>query len=227
MKMNQLHPPVTATATGPVPAPKGPRERRVRFGHLTLALALIVVGALGTATLVTTVASGGTYLALATDVAYGAPLTDAHLTEVRIPNPPALEPIPASARSRVVGRYATMPLAKGSILTPAQVAAEPLPGPGQRIVGLTLRRDRLPAQVPQPGDVITLVASPDRGADGDTAPRTFPATVTAVAGADPGGGFFSSGSRTVTVDVAVTTDDAPEVAVLAADNRITIVLGGG
>src|SRR5690606_23980263 len=140
---------------------------------------------------------------------------------------PALEPIPASARSRVVGRYATMPLAKGSILTPAQVAAEPLPGPGQRIVGLTLRRDRLPAQVPQPGDVTTRVGSRDRGADGAPAPRTFPGTCTAVAGADPGGRLNSSGSRSVTVDEAVTTDDAHEVAVLAADNRITIVLGGG
>src|SRR5690606_1225620 len=174
---------VTATPTGPVPAPKGPRERRVRVRHPPLALALHVVGALGTAPLRSTLASRGPYLALAPDGADGHPLSDAHLTEVRIPNPPALEPIPASARSRVVGRYAAMPLAKGSILTPAQVAAEPLPGPGQRIVGLTLRRDRLPAQVPQPGDVITLVASPDRGADGDTAPRTFPATVTAVAGA--------------------------------------------
>lgn len=223
--MSQTNTPLTAAAAGPVPAPKGPRERRVRFGHLALAVALIVVGALGTATLVTTVASGGTYLALAADVDYGAQITDADLTEVRIPNPPALDPIPASARARVVGLYAAMPLAKGTILTPAQVVAEPFPPQGQQIVGLTLRRERLPAQVPRPGDRITLVASQDQGAGENTAPRTFNATVTAVAGAEAGG-LFGGGSRTVTVDVAVPTTDAPEVAVLAADNRLTIVLGG-
>jgi len=225
--MSQTNTPITAATAGPVPAPKGPRERRVRFGHLALAVALIVVGALGTATLVTRVASGGTYLALATDVAYGAQIQEAHLTEVRIPNPPALNPIPASSRDRVVGLYAAMPLAKGSILTPDQVVAEPFPAPGQRIVGLTLRRDRLPAQIPQAGDTVTLVASQDRGAEDDATPLTFTATVTAVAGVDAGGGLFGSGSSTVTIDVAVPTSDAPQVAVLAADNRLTIVLGGG
>lgn len=224
--MSQTNTPM-APPTGPVAAPHGPRERRIRFGHLALAIALIVVGALGTAALVTTVAAGGSYLALAQDVEYGAQITEADLVEVQIASPPALEAVPASSRSHVLQLYAAIPLVKGSLLNPNQLTNKPPPGPNQRVVGLTLRRERLPAELPSAGHEITLVASEDSNSNDEApgAPRTFPATVTGVSG-DESDSLFQSSSRTVTIDVAVSTTDAPTVAVLAADDRISIVLGG-
>jgi hypothetical protein len=205
----------------------------MRAGHLALAIALIVVGALGTAALVTAVAADGEYVALGRDVDYGAQLRAEDLVTVRMSTTPGLHPVAASDLDRVVGAYATMPLAAGTLLTPAQVTAEPVPGPGQHVVGITVRGDRLPAQRLRPGDPVLLVATSDRSSnsgDGgdavDHRPRTWHATVTAVAGGDGGGFLGGGGSGSVTLDVAVPASDGPTVATLAAANRLVVVLAG-
>jgi hypothetical protein len=197
----------------------------MRFGHLAAAVALIVVGALGTAALVTAATADDLYLAIRRDVPYGAMLTGDDLVETRIGNPPELRPVPATERHRVVGAYATMPLASGTLLTAAHVTAVPVPAPGQHVVGITLRGERLPAQHPRPGDRVLLVATTDR-ASGDSALPTWPATVTRIAG--HGGGLLDgSSARTVTLDVAVPAAHGPEVARLAAADRLVVVLDGG
>ncbi len=212
----------------PVAAPQGPRERRVRVGHLALAVALIVVGALGTTALVATVAAEGEYLALSRDVDYGAQLAAEDFVAVQMSAAPGLDPVAASDLNRVVGAYATMPLAAGTLLTPTQVTAEPVPGPGQNVVGITMRGDRLPAQPLRPGDPILLVAIAERsGADQPgVRPQTWDATVTAIAGADSTGFLGGGGSGSVTLDVAVPAADGPTIATLAAANRLVVVLAG-
>jgi hypothetical protein len=219
----------TSHTAGPVAAPPGPRERRLRAGHLALAVALIAVGALGTVALVTSVAADDEYVALGRDVHYGAQLQPEDLITVRMSTTPGLRPVAASDLDRVIGAYATMPLAAGTLLTPAQVTAAPAPGPGQHVVGITVRGDRLPAQRLRPGDPVLLVATADRHSSSDDTvggrPQTWHATVTAVAGGD-GGGFLGGGSGSVTLDVAVPAADGPTVATLAAANRLVIVLAG-
>lgn len=221
----------TLTATPqPIAAPPGPRERRLRAGHLALAIALIVVGALGTTALVATVAADGEYLALSRDVDYGAQLTADDFVAVQMSAAPGLDPVAASDLDRVVGAYTTMPLAAGTLLTPAQVTAEPVPGPGQNVVGITVRGDRLPAQPLRPGDPILLVAIAERSGSGGElpsgGPQTWDATVTAVAGADSTGFLGGGGSGSVTLDVAVPAADGPTIATLAAGNRLVVVLAG-
>lgn len=196
----------------------------MRVGHLSAAVALVVVGALGTAALVTAATADGTYLAVVDDVSPGAVISKSDLVTVRLGNPPELRPVAAGDLDRVVGYYATMPLAAGTLLTPAHVTSEPVPGPGQHVVGITLRGERLPAQRPQPGDAILLVATPERGGSEQDAP-TWPATVTRIAG--QGGGLLDGSSRTVTLDVAVPAAQGPQVARLAAANRLVVVLDGG
>jgi hypothetical protein len=216
--------PPLAMAAAPVAAPRGPRERQLRFGHFAAAVALIVVGALGTAALVTAASADDLYLAISRDVDFGAVLTDDDLVEVRIGNPPELRPVAASERHRVVGNYASMPLAAGTLLTAAHVTAEPVPAVGQHVVGITLRGERLPAQRPRPGDAVLLVATAERG--GDTSMPTWRATVPRVTG--HGGGLLDgSSSRTITLDVSVPAANGPEIARLAAANRIVVVLDGG
>lgn len=221
----------TLRAAQPIAAPQGPRERRVRVGHLALAIALIVIGALGTTALVVTVAGEGEYLALSRDVDFGAQLRSEDLVAVQMSSAPGLDPVAASDIDRVVGAYATMPLAAGALLTPAQVTAEPIPGPGENVVGITLRGDRLPAHRLRPGDPILLVAIAERSSVGsaddvDRPPQTWQATVTAVAGGDSGGFLGGGGSGGITLDVAVPAADGPTVATLAAANRLVVVLAG-
>lgn len=210
----------------PVPAPVGPRERRVRLGHLGLAIALVVVGALGAAALVTMVAAEGEYLAIARDVEYGAQITNEDLVTVRIGRPPGLDPVPASEINRVVGNYAAMPLAAGTLLTASQVTAERHPGPGEVRLGINLRGERLPAQPIRPGNLLLLVDTSTQNTptgERPTAPRTWNALLVAVGGGGQGG-LLSGGSRTVTIDVIVAAQDAPVIAGLAANNNLSVAV---
>jgi hypothetical protein len=213
---------------GPVAAPGGPRERRVRFGHLALAIALVVVGALGAATLVTVVSAKDEYLALARDVGYGAQLVREDLVVVRITSPPGLRPWPAGEIGRAVGNYATMPLVGGTLLTSAHVTNQRFPAAGEVRLGITLPGDRLPAQPVRPGNLVLLV---DTGLDGPggpapaAAPRTWQGTVLQVADDGSGGSILGGGrSRETTIDVIVTARDAPTIATLAANNQLSVAV---
>ncbi len=224
-------PTAVAYPTAPVAAPAGPRERRLRFGHLALAVALMAVGALGTVALVTAVSTTGEYLALQRDMAANAELTADDLTVVRINTAPGLRPVAAKDLDRVVGLYAAIPLVEGTLLTAAQLTAQPLPGPGQQVLGITLGSDRLPATRPSPGDRVLLVATPARGStasdESQDPPRTWPATVVQVVDAASGGFLGRGGTETVTLDVAVAATDGPIVATMAATDRLVVVLTGG
>jgi hypothetical protein len=212
-------------------APRRPRERRVRIGHAALAVALMAVGGLGTAALVESVSATGAYLAVARDVGFGTELTEDDLTTVRVSTAPGLTPIAAGDLSRVVGLYAAMPLAAGTLLTPGHVTAERMPGPGQHILGITVRDDRLPARRPLPGEPVLLVATEGQGAapagQEGAPPATFEATVVEVADSGQGGILGAGGGTAVTLDVLVSAADGPEVASLAAANRVVIVLRSG
>src|SRR5690606_31376386 len=196
-----------------------------------LAVALVVVGALGTAALVTAASASGEYLALRRDVAFAAQLTADDLTVVRINAAPGLRPVPARDLDRVVGLYAAVPLSEGTLLTAAQLTDRPVPGPGQQVLGITLSGDRLPATRPDPGDRILLVATPAQGAVGGdddpaTAPPTWTATVVRVVGSGSGGLLGRGGTETVTLDVAVSAADGPTVATMAATDRLVVLLTG-
>jgi hypothetical protein len=218
---------------GPVAAPRGPRERRVRFGHLALAIALIVVGALGTATLVVAVTAEGTYLAAARNIAYGAQFTEADLVTVRLNSAPEIRPVPANEISRVVGNYAAMPIAAGTLLTGVQVTDERFPAAGQVRIGITLPAERLPGYDVQPGDQVRLVDTTDE----ETAttpedqppppPQSWEATVVRVERSDGGDFLGGGGAQDTTIDVIVSATEADLIARLAAnDNLYLTVLPG-
>jgi hypothetical protein len=226
-------PTIPTVPAGPVAAPAGPRERRVRFGHLALAVALVVVGALGTATLVTVVSARGEYLALARDVEYGAQIAQEDLAVVRISNPPGLRAWPAREIGRAVGNYATMPLAAGTLLTGAHVTDQRFPAAGEVRLGVTLASDRLPAQRLQPGNLVLLVDTGDPGGGdpgggdpggGDPAHRTWQATVLRVVDGGSGSILSGSQSRDTTIDIIVTGEEAPTIAALAADDRLSVAV---
>ncbi len=62
----------------------------------------------------------------------------------------------------VVGRTAAVELVPGQILNQAMLATAPVPGPGERVVGVQLDATRAPSGL-APGDVVSVLAVPPAG----------------------------------------------------------------
>jgi Flp pilus assembly protein CpaB len=201
----------------PVAAPlRAPRPRR-RPGLLALGVALVALGALAAAWLVSTSSARIAVLVAARDVPYGTVLTDADLSSVEVAGTSGVAVIPAGERDRVVGRVAATTIVAGSLLAPAQLTAAAPPAPGEVLVGVPLKADRLPAGGLTPGDRILIVETP--GVDGDPPtgpPETLAATVVRVGPADLNG--------VSVLDVTVAAGDGPALASRAATGRIALVL---
>lgn len=230
--MSQTNTPISPTVApaGPVPAPRGPRERRVRVGHLALAIALIVVGALGTAALVLTVSPEGTYLVAARDIDFGARFREGDLTTVRLSHSPELRAISAGDIDRVVGNYATTALKAGTVLISDHVTGDEFAaGPGERLVGITLPGDRLPAQGIRPGTLVRLVDTTEATTnpaeeEPPPRPRSWQATVVFVDEGNTSGPFGGAGSENTTVDVLVDEAEADIIAQLAANDNLSLTV---
>lgn len=215
---------------GPVAAPSGPRERRVRFGHLALAIALVVVGALGTSALVLSVTADGTYLVAAHDIPYGKQFTAEDLTTVRLNTSPEVDAVAAGGIDRVVGNYAAFSIPAGALLSDDHITDTQFPGPGQVRIGITLSGDRMPGFAVEAGNEVRLVdtTDPDRagGQQGPPpAPQSWQALVVFVDD-DSGGGelFGGSGRDDWTIDVIVDERDADLIARLAANDNIYLTV---
>jgi hypothetical protein len=219
----------TAVSTKPVAgtiavARTAPRRRSVLQG--ALAVLLIVAGALTAGYVALRIGSTHDFLAVGRPVAARATITAADLVVVRVNEAVGLEPIAASKINSVIGKRAVMALVPGTLLTPKQLTATPVPGPGNQLIGLGLADDQMPKSRLRAGVAVLLVVLPETGSSANAnavssdlvPPRTIVATVIDIAAA-------TRGSQTL-VNVEVAAVDAPTVATLAAKNRIIIVLAG-
>ena len=223
--------PSTTSTEGPAPAVAGlarapalpPPRRRRRPALLALALALVVLGALGAAYLATSLGQTSPVIAMARQVPWGQTITAADLVEARVSSDPALAPIPYADRDQVIGMVAATTLTAGSLLTREALTEEPLPPPGQQLVGVGVTAVQLPTTQLRPGDEVLLVPGASSGGVGAPAasgtPRTVEATV--VQSGSPG----TDGLRVV--DVLVDAADGPDVAARAAAGLIAIVVVAG
>jgi hypothetical protein len=101
--------------------------------------------------------------------------------------------IPSADKETVIGSTAAVGLVDGQILTRDMVTADPLPGPGERVVGLQLDATRAPAGL-APGDVVVVIAVPPEGdpstpGDLDNPTVLAPAATVASAAAIEGAGI--------------------------------------
>ena len=190
-------------------------------------VALVAVGALGTAGLVGGAGNRVEVLAVARDVPVGQTIAAGDLTVARVAADPALQPVRASERGRVVGRVAAVELRPGSLLTAGELTDTAVPGPGEQVVGVAASPGQLPARGLRPGDRILLVPVPgdaagaggvSGAADGAAVPvgESLPARVMQVCAADANGRS--------TVDVLVSREVGPRVAALASTGRVALVL---
>lgn len=99
-------------------------------------------------------------LMIAEPVAAGTIITTEDLTVVEVSG--ADGAIPSTDSEGVVGSTAAVGLVEGQILTRDMVTTDPLPGPGERVVGLQLDATRAPAGL-APGDTVVVLAVPPAG----------------------------------------------------------------
>ena len=210
----------TRNAPGPVAAPVAPpkviRQRRMRPGLLGLAVLLIALGGLGAAFAVTSVRATGSYLAISRPVAQGSVLTPDDLVTVQVAGGAGLTPVPADRSAQVVGKRAAVSLVPGTLLTLSQVTDAPLLGAGQQQIALGLKLNQVPARKLLPGDKVVLVGTPEKGAQQASVTR-YDGTVIDMA----------ADKTNATVYLALDQSDVAAVVLLAADDRIAVVLTAG
>ncbi|BBH67105.1 hypothetical protein ACTI_37900 [Actinoplanes sp. OR16] len=212
--------------TAAVAIPKVAPQRRWRPMLVWLGVAMIAIGGLIGWRLLATVGSTAEYLAVSQRVEAGSEITVDKLTKVRITTDPALRPIKAADASAVIGKYATVGLVAGTLLTEAQLTDEPVPGPGRQLVGISLGEERVPSKRIVPGDTVRLIITNDDSPSAANPARKAepaPEIVTAVV-VDVRDGVKEGSTL---LNVAVPNRDAAMVAARAADERIVVSLSSG
>lgn len=155
---------------------------------------------------------------MAGSVARGELIESHHLTTTTIGRAQGVSVLPADQASELVGQYARADLPAGSLVGPDSVGARVVPA-GAAQVGLRLSAGRLPNQPLPAGSFVTLVEVPS-AMDADRSPGIqFEATVASSPVPTSDGGSWL-------LDVQVDQYSAPNIAALAAAERIAVVRNG-
>jgi hypothetical protein len=191
-----------------------------------LAVLLIAGGALTAGYVAQRIGATHDYLGVGRPVGKGAEVTAADLITIRVNDAIGLKPIAAGKLKSVVGKRAAVPLVPGTLLTPEQLTDNPVPAPGNQLLGLALGEDRMPKGRLAVGASVLLVVTPKKGVVTDqnapqdlVPPRTIVGTVVDI---KP-----SSKQGDTIVNVEVSTADAPTVAAMHAEDRIVVTMAGG
>lgn len=194
------------------PPTESPFVAATRPRYTIVGVALMAVFAIGFGLLALRADPATPVLAVARPVPAGATITDADLTVVRIVPDPAAPVVAETDRATVVGKTAAVPLAEGSLLSPAQVGAPDWPPAGSSVIAVAVPGGRLPAGLVTGSRVSLLPPADPTLGSATTAPVA--ASVVQVSARDV------SGSTVVSLLLA--TADAHRVA--AAAEGLTLVL---
>jgi hypothetical protein len=219
---------VTRTGTAPqetsarsAALPPLPRHRR--RGMVAISIALIAVGALGAAYLVTGLDKRSAVIVAARDIPVGQQLAAEDLAEAMVGAEPGVAMIPARQLPEVVGQMAATDLPQGTLLGPASISGEPSPREGEQLVPVALKPSQLPARGLKPGDHVVVIITPGEqavpGQQQEPPAGDVAAVVDRVAG--PG----SEGL--VVVDLLVEAGSGALIARHAAGGRIAVLLTSG
>lgn len=198
--------------------------RRRRWWLLGVAVVLAAVVAFGNFALITGQDDRVDVLSLTREVGWGQTIEESDLGVVKaVPGQP-LAFIPVGDRDRVVGQVARSILPAGTVLVSGQLSVQPVPGPGEQLVGLPVRPGHLPARGLSAGDLVQVNpvaggAGPDLG---QAAASTFGPFRARVLGVGP-----PDSSGAVTVDVVVGADAAQAATSASAGQVVVVQLGPG
>ncbi|GAB2920113.1 hypothetical protein GCM10027047_16900 [Rhodococcus aerolatus] len=213
-----------SSAVPPLPSVSTARRQR-RRGLLALALALVVLFAVGTVAAFDYFSATHSAVGVGRTVPYGQQVTSGDLVEVSIPNGDTLNSIDWAARDSLVGGFASTTLQAGQLLPGGVVVASLTPPPGSALVAVGVKVGFLPATELAAGDQVRVVAvqtatSATGAAAGSSS--SIPTGQAVQASVFSIGGTDASGSTVV--DVVVADRDANAVAQLSALGAAAIVL---
>lgn len=129
--------------------------------------------------------------------------------------------IPFSELSTLVGKRAVFDLPEGSVVSATGVTDADIPRAGSSVVGLKLASGRAPSSLLLPSSPVRLVGLPaaDTNTTDKLAGKTF---VARVIDQSPGADGTSN-----LLNVEVSTDQAPTIALLASQDRLAVVRDPG
>ncbi|MFB7301433.1 SAF domain-containing protein, partial [Streptomyces rubiginosohelvolus] len=145
----------------PVAAPRLVRQRRRRPGLIALSVALIAAGGLSGAVLYAASGQRSAVVVVSRDVPVGSLIAKEDLAQASIALDPAVKSVKASRTDSLIGQRAAVDLRAGNLLSPAQVTKETLVGPGDQVVGVSVKPSQLPATKLAPGQRVLIVSTPD------------------------------------------------------------------
>ena len=211
----------SGAATAAPELPRLPGRRNPRW--IALGVLALCLGALLSAVVYARLASETTVVSLAATVYRGEAIQRDDLTTVRLRGGTLPDTVAAERLESLVGQRAVFDLPAGSVVPAAAVAPVALPADGRAAVAMRLVTGRAPEGLLPPGSPLRLVALPPASTQGGgpdaLVGKTYRARVVEqVPGVD-------GASIVLTVDVD--QRQAPTVALLAAQERLTVVRDAG
>lgn len=201
-----------------------PRSRSL----LVLAALLVLSFALATAYLVTRAGDKVSVLSVGTPISKGHVIERADLVSVAVSG--IAGAVPVEATNDVIGKTATVDLVKGQVLTEEMVTTIPTPATGQSTVGLALDPTRVPSSGLAAGDIVDVIAVPNRETGGGgRATLNNPTVLARAATVYAVQGLATDGGK-VLLTVVVDTREAGPVAAYSTSDRVAVVevaAGGG
>jgi len=143
----------SASRVGINPAPRRQRSRPAAIGAALCA----VVGMLGFVGIWAASSDRQAVLAVARPVKAGAVITTDDLAIASIAEDPALKPMPASARSVVVGKTAAVDLAPGALLLDGQLGGASVVSDGDAVVAVEVALSGAPIDSLHNGDRVQII----------------------------------------------------------------------
>ncbi|MEU0002196.1 SAF domain-containing protein [Streptomyces microflavus] len=206
----------------PVAAPRMLKQRRRRPGLIALSVALIAAGGLSGAVLYAASGQRAAVVVVSRDVPVGSLIAKEDLGQASVALDPAVKSVKASEAEALVGQRAAVDLRAGNLLSPAQVTDKTLVGPGDQVVGVSVKPSQLPATKLTPGQKVLVVSTPDPDAAAvdkpvPTTPKVLAATVIAV-------GAPAVGTGSSVIDVAVPAKDGPGLAARVATGNVALIM---
>lgn len=194
-----------------------PPGRRIQVPQLLIAVLVVAVSALAALVLFSRATARDPVLALATDVDRGQVVASEDLRVVFVGSDDPIASIPADGLSSLVGSAAVADLEEGTIVTSAHFVSRTGLADGEGVVGLALSPGEYPTVTLSPGDLVDVIRV---GSGSDEAGLMVSAAeVFDVAELGTQGQRF--------VSLRMPTDDAGQVAQLAAEGRVRLVLVSG
>lgn len=215
--------PATALTASLPPVRTQVRTRR-RPALILAAVAAIVVAGLLALLVVNSTQTQNKVVMVRHDISRGATVTTDDLAAVTVGATGGASSVDAGQINSLIGKRATVDLKAGTMLPAGAIGDQTIPAQGKSLVGIKLESGRIVAGAIPTGSKIRLIVTPatsDNANPGSTStagstPKAYPAIMSS------GTTRATEGGATV-INVEVPTDQAAQIASMAAQGRLAVV----